>query len=75
MSDRIDVRVTAFSVLAELRASEWMVAVHNDYHIVGEFRTFWLLTHPAGMFVKGEGKSDFEALMECERAAKQIFKP
>jgi len=39
-----------------------MVAVHNDYRLNGEAMTFWLLTHPDGRWVKGEGKTDAEAL-------------
>ncbi len=49
-------------LLADLRARQWMVAVHNDYRLAGEFRTFWLFTHPSGRWIKGEGKSDIEAL-------------
>lgn len=33
--------------------------------IRGEFYTFWLLTHPNGTFVKGEGKTDHEALKQA----------
>lgn len=53
--------------LLRLRQSGWMVAVHNDYRIGGKPYTFWLLTHPCGRWVKGEGSTDNEALAECER--------
>jgi hypothetical protein len=61
--------------LAELRESGWRVAVHNDYRINGEDMTFWLLTHSAGLFVKGEGRTDMDALMECASQASKIFAP
>jgi len=46
----------------DLRADGWSVAVHNDYRIDGRACTFWLLTHPDGRYVKGEGSTDAEAL-------------
>jgi hypothetical protein len=49
-----------------------MVAVHNDYWLNGKFMTFWLFTHPTGVFVKGEAETDEEALRECERKATAI---
>jgi hypothetical protein len=48
-----------------LRASGWAVAVHNDYRLNGNRHTFWLLTHPSGRYVKGEGPTDEVALDEC----------
>lgn len=50
-----------------LRATGWTVAVHNDYHLEGKPRTFWLFTHrESGTFLKGEGATD-------EEAVKQVF--
>jgi hypothetical protein len=43
------------------RANGWAVAVHNDYRLNGEPHTFWLFTR-GDRFVKGEGRSDAEAL-------------
>lgn len=57
------------STLARLRAGDWQVAVHNDYRIAGKARTFWLFTHPSGVWAKGEGATDREALVEAERQA------
>ena len=51
------------SVPGDIRAQGWMVAVHNDYRLNGELYTFWLFTKD-GRAVKGEGKSDAEALNE-----------
>lgn len=51
-------------LLKALRDSGWRVAVHNDYRIDGEDHTFWLFTHSSGLFVKGEGKTDMDALNE-----------
>lgn len=62
-------------LLTTLRAAGWRVGVHNDYRINGEDMTFWLLTHPAGLYVKGEGKTDIEALNQCAAQAKHIFAP
>lgn len=49
-------------VLARLRSRGWMVAVHNDYQLAGDLHTFWLLTHPDGRWMKGEGRTDAEAI-------------
>lgn len=46
----------------DLRALGWSVSSHNDYKLKGVFHTFWLLTHPAGIWLKGEGRTDAEAL-------------
>lgn len=54
--------------LALLRGAGWQVAVHNDYRQDGKLQTFWLLTHPDGRFVKGEGDTDEVALAECAKA-------
>ena len=56
---------TADEVLNELRSAGWSVAVHNDYRIGAEAFTFWLLTHPNGRWVKGEGCNDLSALVGC----------
>lgn len=45
----------------DLRAAGWAVAVHNDYRLGGKTHTFWLLTQN-GRAVKGEGRTDAEAL-------------
>ncbi len=51
-----------FRGIDELREQGWSVAVHNDYHLNGELYTFWLLTHPNGRWIKGEGRTDAEAI-------------
>lgn len=48
--------------VAQMRADGWSVAVHNDYRLNAEPHTFWLWTHPDGRYVKGEGRTDAEAL-------------
>ena len=53
-------------ILARLRESGWSVAVHNDYRLNGQSRTFWLLTHSSGVWAKGEGTTDEEALASAE---------
>jgi hypothetical protein len=45
----------------DLRKNGWTVAVHNDYRQDGAPHTFWLLTKD-GRAVKGEGRTDGEAL-------------
>jgi len=45
----------------DLRDLGWAVAVHNDYRLDGQNHTFWLMTR-GGQAVKGEGRTDSEAL-------------
>lgn len=52
----------AAEVRDRLKSMGWAVGVHNDYRLNGEDHTFWLFTHPAGRWVKGEGRTDIEAL-------------
>jgi hypothetical protein len=73
--ERIDRERDTFRLLAELRESGWSVGVHNDYRQGGKLWTFWLFTHPAGLFVKGEGATDLDALMQCSEAASKVFAP
>lgn len=42
-----------------------MVAVHNDYMQGGQAYTFWLLTREDGRWIKGEGRTDSEALVNA----------
>jgi len=46
----------------DLRQNGWAVAIHNDYRLDGEQHTFWLFTNNEGNYLKGEGKTDAEAL-------------
>lgn len=55
------------SVPDDIRAAGWMVAVHNDYRLVNVVHTFWLFTKD-GRCVKGEGKTDAEALNQVRIA-------
>ena len=61
--------------LWDLREAGWAVAIHNDYWQNGIRRTFWLFTHRNGIWIKGEGNTDMEALMECDKQARQVFAP
>lgn len=61
-------QVTALGGLARLRGNGWMVAVHNDYRLNGETFTFWLFTHPDGRWIKGEGRTDEQALEQANAA-------
>ena len=56
---------TSVDKLRFMRERGWMVAAHNDYHLDGEFWTFWLFVK-GNRAVKGEGKTDFEALCIAE---------
>ena len=62
--------------LTKLRAQGWHVAVHNDYDIViagtKVTHTFWLLTHPSGVYVKGEGPTDESAILSCLRKVGEL---
>lgn len=51
----------------DIRALGWSVAVHNDYRLNGEPHTFWLFTKD-GRAVKGEGRTDAEALAQVSAA-------
>jgi hypothetical protein len=51
----------AGSVPDDIRARGWTVAVHNDYQQGGTPHTFWLFTKD-GRYLKGEGRTDHEAL-------------
>jgi len=46
----------------DLRKQGWVVAVHNDYRLAGEAHTFWLFTNKHGRAMRGEGRTDAEAL-------------
>ena len=48
-------------LLSTIRTKGWAVAIHNDYRLHDESHTFWLFTKD-DRFVKGEGKSDIDAL-------------
>ena len=52
-------------ILDELRERGWSVAIHNDYRINREPRTFLLLTHSNGRWVKGEATTDEGAIRQC----------
>ena len=54
----------AFELLGDLRRAGWRVAVHNDYSYKGTVFTFWLFTHATGVFSRGEGSTDLEALRQ-----------
>jgi hypothetical protein len=58
-------------ILNELRRSGWTVAVHNDYRLNGQPKTFWLFTHVSGVWAKGEGATDEEALTEASAQARE----
>jgi hypothetical protein len=53
--------VTDPSSPTDIREAGWMVAVHNDYRQAGVLYTFWLFAKD-GRCVKGEGRTDAEAL-------------
>jgi hypothetical protein len=55
----------------DLRAAGWMVACHNDYRLAGERFTFWLFTRGA-VAVKGEGRTDAEALNQVREKVREL---
>lgn len=61
-STPVDIIPTNPSIPDDLRAAGWTVAVHNDYCLGNIAHTFWLFTHGDGRYVKGEGRTDTEAL-------------
>lgn len=54
------------SLPGDLRWANWTVAIHNDYRLNGKSHTFWLLTR-GERCVKGEGRTDAEALNEIRQ--------
>lgn len=60
--------------LEKLKSAGWSVAVHNDYRLNGEAFTFWLFTHPAGVWIRGEGRTDAEALDPLPAQAYQLLR-
>jgi hypothetical protein len=60
-------------IIRQLRDGGWRVGVHNDYRLNGEDHTFWLWTHQSGLFVKGEGKTDIDALRQVATEASRIL--
>ena len=76
MTDPLKPAPSGEDVNAEmLRAEGWMVAVHNDYRLNGELHTFWLFTHPDGRWIKGEGRTDSDALRAAIAAAERLPAP
>lgn len=67
--DERDKSRSVSKTLGRLRKADWAVAVHNDYNLNGKKHTFWLFTHPSGVWIKGEGRSDRRALAEAEKQA------
>lgn len=62
------------SLLERLRGQGWAVAVHNDYRLGGEARTFWGLSRGA-QWIQGEAASDAAALELCQAAAHRLCGP
>ena len=62
-------------IIAQLREDGWRVGVHNDYRLNNADHTFWLWTHGSGLFVKGEGRTDIEALRIVASEARRVFGP
>lgn len=58
----------------DIRALGWTVAVHNDYRLNSLPHTFWLFTKGA-MCVKGEGRTDAEALKSIIATLKAAPQP
>ena len=56
------VRESLSEMLRKIREAGWSVAVHNDYRQGGVPHTFWLFTHPTGGWLKGEGRTDEQAV-------------
>jgi hypothetical protein len=62
--------VTDPSSPTDIREAGWMVAVHNDYYQAGVLHTFWLFSR-GNFCVKGEGRTDAEALDEVRARINQ----
>jgi len=68
------------ALISLIRRNGWQVAVHNDYRLDGKSWTFWLFTklkgvpceNGDGLYVKGEGNTDSDALFEVARKLKLL---
>ena len=66
---RVKVEAESDKAIAnDIRTKGWSVAIHNDYRLNGESHTFWLFTRSDGLWIKGEGRTDAEALDKCREA-------
>lgn len=75
LSARVDVGEDPVERLVDvIRSRGWMVAVHNDYRLNGEPHTFWLFTKD-GRAVKGEGRTDSEAIAHVVSAIHSVEFP
>jgi hypothetical protein len=63
------------ALLRTIRSAGWSVACHNDYQQDGKPYTFWLFTHRSGVWVKGEGATDEDALNQAMTAAMMTKSP
>ena len=68
---RLELEVAKQSSPDDIRAKGWTVAVHNDYRLNGEAHTFWAFSK-GDWYVKGEGKSDREALNIVRKEIERI---
>lgn len=64
--DKETLRLSVY--LKSIREAGWSVAVHNDYKLDGSSMTFWLFTHGNGRWIKGEGRTDVEAIEQAMRS-------
>lgn len=71
MSSAMDDACPRWRSVDDARKAGWQVAVHNDYRLRGQQHTFWLFTHPCGLFAKGEGTSDADAIAAAYDDAQQ----
>lgn len=55
----------------DIREEGWAVAVHNDYNQDGKKHTFWLFTK-GNVCVKGEGRTDSEALAQVRKRIAEL---
>lgn len=60
--DKVERAGALTDLLEKIRGEGWMVGVHNDYRLDGERFTFWLFTRHDRECVRGEGRTDLEAL-------------
>lgn len=58
-------RLSISTVLNAMREGEWSLAAHADFEQDGKRRVFWLWTHPYGGWIRGEGATDRESLLDC----------
>jgi len=62
---------TLEELLEVLRRADWTVALHTDMRDNGGLRTSWTFAHPRGRWIRGEGRTDRDAVAQVLRLVRE----